>query len=216
MPVKYKLIRDQIIKYGVKISSGGLVLGTWGNISSRVDQNFIAITPSGVDYDTIGLEDIPIVNLQGEVVEGNLKPSIELFLHLAIYYNRSDVNAIVHTHSEHVTAFAIARKEIPAGAEDLAQIAGGNIRVSDYHLPGSKELGKAAVEALEDRNAVILANHGCLAAAKDLKEAFKVACIVEKSAKATIFAQLLGGVKELDKESIDVMRNFYLHKYGQR
>ena len=98
----------------------------------------------------------------------------------------------------------------------MVQIAGGDIRVSEYALPGSKELGINAVKALENRNAVILANHGCLAAASSLKEAFKVALIVEKSAKATIFATILDGVVELSQSDIDFMRDFYLHKYGQK
>ena len=217
MPVKFKLIRDKVIQTGIKMSGGGLVLGTWGNISARIpEENYVAITPSGVDYDNIGLEDIVIVDLEGNIIDGSKKPSIEMVLHLEIYKNRDDVNAIVHTHSEYCTALAIARKGIPAAAEDLVQIAGGNIRVTKYCLPGSLELGIETVTALKDRNAVILANHGCLAAAKDLKEAFKVALIVEKSAKATIFAQLMGGVVELSQHDIDFMRDFYLNKYGQR
>jgi L-fuculose-phosphate aldolase len=217
MPVKYKVIRDKIIQYGVKMAQGGYVLGTWGNISARtLEDDYIAITPSGVDYDTIGLEDIVIVDKNGNVIDGKLKPSIELMLHLEIYKNRPDVNAIVHTHSEYVTAFAIARKPIPAAAEDLVQIAGGDIRVSEYQLPGTKELGFAAVKALEGRNAVILSNHGCLAAGKDVKEAYKIALIVEKSAKATVFAKILGEVVELSEGDIQIMREFYLHKYGQR
>jgi len=217
MSVKFKVIRDRIIQIGIKMSGGGLVLGTWGNISARIpEENFVAITPSGVDYDTIGLEDIVIVDLDGNIIDGLKKPSIEMTLHLEIYKNREDVNAIVHTHSEYCTAMAIARKGIPAAAEDLVQVAGGNIRVSNYCLPGTYELGIETVKALKDRNAVILANHGCLTAAKDLKEAYKVALIVEKSAKATIFAQILGGAVELSKNDIDSMRDFYLNKYGQR
>ena len=109
---------------------------------------------------------------------------------------------------------AMARKRIPAAVEDLVQIVGGDVRVSEYFLPGTKELGQAAVKALEGRNAVILANHGCLGAGPDLNETFKIVCVVEKAAKATIFAQILGGAVELEEDDIDFMRDFYLNKYG--
>ncbi len=90
------------------------------------------------------------------------------------------------------------------------------MRVTDYVLPGSKELGAQVVKALENRTACIMANHGCVAAGRSLKEALKTALIVEKSAKATVYAQLLGGVVELSDKDIDFMRDFYLHHYGQR
>ncbi len=217
MGLKFEHIRQEIVEAGKKICEIGLVIGTWGNISARIpDENLVAITPSGIDYDNITPEDIVITDLMGDIIDGKKKPSIELNLHLEIYRNRDDVNAIVHTHSEYCTALAIARKEIPAVVEDLVQVAGGNIRVSQYHLPGSKELGKAVVKALEGRNAVILANHGCLSVAKNLKEALKISLIIEKSAKATIFAKIMGEIVELSQEDIYTMRDFYLNKYGQR
>jgi L-fuculose-phosphate aldolase len=215
--VRYEETRRAVVEAGLKMISSHLVVGTWGNISARVPgEDLVAITPSGVDYESIEPQDIVVLDLNGDVVDGTKKPSIEYHLHLAVYRARADVNAIVHTHSEYCTAMAIARKPIPGAAEDCVQIVGGDVRVSEYKLPGSSELGEAAVEALKDRNAAILANHGCIAAARDLKEAMKVAAVVEKSAKATIFAQLLGGVVELSKEDIDMMRDFYLNKYGQR
>ncbi|HOE56496.1 MAG TPA: class II aldolase/adducin family protein [Bacillota bacterium] len=213
----YESIRKQVIKAGIEMAETKLTLGTWGNISARVpEEDCFAITPSGVDYNDIKVDGVVIINMEGRVFAGNMKPSIEWPMHLEIYKNRKDVNAVVHTHSAYCTAMAIARKPIPAAAEDMVQIVGGNVRVSKYFPPGSPELGKAAVEALEGRNAVILANHGCLAAGRDLKEAMKIAQIVEKSAKATIFAQILGGVVELSKNEIDAMRDFYLNQYGQR
>ncbi|HYE80987.1 MAG TPA: class II aldolase/adducin family protein [Clostridia bacterium] len=215
--VKYEKVRKQIIEAGIEMAKTKLVVGTWGNISVRVpEEDCMAITPSGVDYNDIPAEGIVIMDMEGRIVAGNMKPSIEWPMHLEVYKNRKDVNAVVHTHSTYCTAMAIARKPIPAAAEDMVQIVGGNVRVGSYCLPGTPELGKAAVEALEGRNAVLLANHGCLAAGKDLKETMKIAQIVEKSAKAVIFAQILGGVVELDQKDVDAMRNFYLNQYGQR
>jgi L-ribulose-5-phosphate 4-epimerase len=217
MAVRFEDTRKQVIEAGVKMLESKLVVGTWGNISARVPgEEYIAITPSGVDYDTITPEGIVILDMDGNVVDGTMKPSIEYNLHLEVYRNRKDVNAVVHTHSTYCTAMAIARKPIPGAAEDLVQIVGGDVRVSEYFLPGSKELAKAAVKAMEGRNAVILANHGCLAAGMNMKETMKIAGVLEKSAQATIFAQIMGGVVELSQEDIDFMREFYLNKYGQR
>ena len=171
---------------------------------------------AGVDYNDIKPQDIVIVDFEGNIVDGDKKPSIEVPLHTAIYRERQDVNAIVHTHSTYVTAMAIARKPIPAACEDMVQIVGGDVRVSEYVLPGSNELGVKAVEAMEGRMAVILANHGCLGAGRDLKEALKTVQVVEKSAQATILANMMGGVVELDQQDVDIMRDFYLNKYGQR
>lgn len=216
MRINHEQIREEIVQIGKEMLNSSLVVGTWGNISARVPgENYIAITPSGVDYNCIGANGIVVMDMEGNIIEGYMKPSIEFGLHLAIYNNRNDVNAIVHTHSTYCTAMAIARKPIPGACEDLVQIVGGDVRVSTYALPGTLELGDNTVEALKDRNAVILANHGCLGAGKNLKETLKIVNVVEKSAKATIFAQLMGGVVELSKEDIHIMRDFYLNKYGQ-
>lgn len=217
MSLKHQIARKEIIDAGQQILKSALVIGTWGNISVRVaDDELVAITPSGVDYDKLIPENIPILDFEGNLIDGNMKPSIELAMHLEIYKNRPDINAIVHTHSTYCTAMAIARKPIPASCEDLIQIVGGNVRVSEYKLPGTLDLGKAAVDALIDRNAVLLANHGLLAAGKDLKETMKIAYICEKSAHATLLAANIGGAVELSKEDCDIMRDFYLNKYGQR
>ncbi|WP_430886266.1 class II aldolase/adducin family protein [Fusibacter sp. JL216-2] len=217
MSIHIEQIRGLVIETGLEMLKSSLVVGTWGNISARIpEENVFAITPSGVDYETIEPIDVVIIDMDGNVVSGEKKPSIEWQLHLAIYKAREDIRAIVHTHSTYATAFAIAQKGIPGSAEDLVQITGGDVRVTDYVLPGSKELGAQVVKALENRTACIMANHGCVAAGRSLKEALKTALIVEKSAKATVYAQLLGGVVELSDKDIDFMRDFYLHHYGQR
>ena len=193
-----------------------LSVGTWGNISCRVPgKDFIAITPSGMSYGTLVPEDIVILDLKGNTISGIRKPSIEVPLHLAIYNARQDVQAIVHTHSPYATAMAVARKEIPGAVEDMVQIVGGNVRVNEYALPGTEQLGINTVKAMEGRTAVLLANHGMLGAGRDLEEAFRVCQVVEKSAQVTLLAQLMGGIVELSQDDIQGMRNFYLQGYGQ-
>ena len=209
--------RKKVVEQGIEMLSTNLTVGTWGNISCRVPgEDYIAITPTGMSYDTLVPEDIVILDLRGNTINGTRKPSIEVPLHLAIYNAREDVQAIVHTHSAYATAMAVARRGIPGAVEDLVQIVGGNVRVNEYALPGTEQLGINTVKAMEGRNAVLLANHGMLGAGRDLEEAFRVCQIVEKSAQITIFAQLIGGVVELSPDDIDGMRNFYLEAYGQR
>ena len=215
--MKYTQIREEVVKYGKLMLSTSLVVGTWGNISARIPgENLMAITPSGVGYDVMKPEDVVIMDFDGNVVDGSLKPSIEFGLHMTIYKGREDISGIIHTHSTYVTAHAIARKGIAAAAEDLVQIVGGDVRVSEYRLPGTPELGIEALKAMENRNAVIMANHGLVGAARDLKEAYKIVNVVEKSAQANVFAMLLGGVAELSDEDVNIMRDFYLNSYGQR
>lgn len=217
MSLKHQMARKEIIDMGLHVAESSLVIGTWGNISVRIpNDDLIAITPSGVEYDKIKPENIPIVDLEGNLIDGNMKASMELPLHLEIYRNREDVFAIIHTHSTYCTAMAIARKPIPAAADDMVQIVGGNVRVSEYRLPGSVELGVEAVKALRDRNAVILANHGLLTVGKNLKEAYTIAQVCEKSAQATLLAHMIGGPVELSEDDCIYMRQYYLNQYGQK
>ncbi|AET67350.1 ribulose-5-phosphate 4-epimerase-like epimerase or aldolase [Desulfosporosinus orientis DSM 765] len=208
--------RQEIVIKGKEILATKLTVGTWGNISCRVPgENYIAITPSGMSYETLVPEDIVIIDLNGNIASGTRKPSVEVPLHMAIYSAREDVQAVIHTHSAYASAMAVARKEIPGAVEDLVQIVGGNVRVNEYALPGTEQLGKKTVKALEGRNAVLLANHGVLGVGRDLNEALKVCQVVEKSAQIVLLAQLIGGAVELSQEDIDGMRSFYLNGYGQ-
>ncbi|NLC37856.1 MAG: class II aldolase/adducin family protein [Clostridia bacterium] len=210
-------VKEKIIQIGKEILHSGLTVGTWGNISSRVPgEDLVAITPSGLDYTLLEPADIVLLDLEGTIVSGCRRPSIEVPLHLAIYQARKDVHSVVHTHSVYATAFAAARQALPPALEDLVQMVGGAVRVSDYALPGSKKLGANAVKALEGRQAVLLANHGLLGVGRNLEEALKVCQVVEKAAQITIMARLLGGVVELSPGDIHRMRQFYLHHYGQK
>lgn len=216
MSLKHQMARKEIISTGQMILDAAMVIGTWGNISVRIaEDDLIAITPSGVDYKTLIPENIPILDMEGNRIDGNLKPSVELPMHLAIYKSRPDVFAIVHTHSVFCTAMAIARQPIPAACEDLIQSVGGGVRVAAYKPPGSMALGEAVVDAIKNRKAVIMANHGLLTVGKNLKEAIKVAQICEKTAQATLLAANLGGAIALSDKECEEMLSFYTDSYGQ-
>ena len=198
------------------LNSGKLTIGTWGNFSIRSGDTSFIITPSGMDYDTLCENDFVLVDLEGTVIEGIRVPSIETKLHSAVYKARKDVHAIAHTHSDYAKSFSIARKPIGPFSEDMVQIVGGQVNVSEYCLPGTEELGKAAAAALGDHNAVLLANHGLVAVGRDIKEAVKTAEVVERNAKSILLSYLTGGPVELSRDDVDAMREFYLNKYGQK
>lgn len=210
--LEYRAEREEIIQVGREMAISGLVAGTWGNISRRIDTQYMAITPSAMDYNTIKSEDIVIMDLQGNIISGNRKPSNEYPIHGQIYTHKNHINAVVHTHSVYATAMAVARKPIPANIEDLAQIVGGSVSVSPYALPGSQELAHNIVTTLGDKFGVLMANHGALGVGRTLSEALMACQVIEKGAKITIASHVLGGWVELDEEDISLMRKNYLEK----
>ena len=214
---KFTKTRKSIIEFGCMLLDNGLIVGTWGNLSARVDgTDYIAITPSGRNYRILESEDIVVVDLEGTIISGDLKPSSEMALHLAIYTSRPDINAVIHTHSVFASACAVARQAIPPIVEDVVQLVGGTVKVAEYALNGSNQLAQNAVTALGENNAVLLANHGVVGCGTNLNEA-KVACeLVEKAAQIYIYAnQLPGGAKVLADDDVAVMHDYYLKYYRQ-
>lgn len=209
-------LRQSVLDAGRRMAELGLVAGTWGNISMRsADGERIAITPSGRPYDSLGTADIVVVDNKGQIIEGET-PSSELPLHMAMYRARTDVRAVVHTHSLYATACAVAGVAIPPSLEEMVQAVGGEVAVARYALPGTLELAEAAVAALADRSAVLLSNHGVVACGPSLREALLVAQLVEKAAQVHAIAVQLGGARRLSAEDVSMMRKFYLEKYMQR
>lgn len=211
------MLKTKIIEMGREILRTGLVAGTWGNISAWDDSKAgFWITPSGMDYLSLKEEDLVLLNLQGDVIEGYRKPSSEEHLHRAIYLKRKDVKGIVHSHSVFATAHAVARIPLPGLVEDLVMIAGGEVAVADYQFPGTEGLAEAATQALGDKNAVFLANHGLVGVGRDVEEALRVCQVVEKSAQIHIMSRMLGNPFLLGDEDMGKMRSNYLTQYGQK
>jgi len=133
-------IKKEVLEISIKMSKMGLTAGTWGNISARVDQDRMIITPSGMSYNVLKPEDMVLVNIHDLSYVGKLKPSIELPLHAEIYKARPEINAVMHTHSINACSIAAARKDIPPILDDMVQIIGGSIRITEYALPGSEQM----------------------------------------------------------------------------
>ncbi|KRQ88113.1 L-fuculose phosphate aldolase [Caloramator mitchellensis] len=207
-------IKRDIIFYGLEIKRVGLVVGTWGNISARYEDK-VLITPSGIPYEKLSPEDIVICDLNCNVLEGRHIPSTELSTHVEIYKHRDDVKSIIHTHSIYASAIAVTRKNIPAIIEDMAMIIGGEVPCAKYAFPGTMDLAENVLEVLENKNAVLLANHGAISMGRSIKEAFNVCQILEKSAQIYIFATQIGMPKPLAIEEVEKMREIYLNKYSK-
>lgn len=212
-----QVMRQKVIACGQELISKGLVAGTWGNISARVaETDLIVITPSGKAYPSLSAQDAVVVNSSGTVIEGHFRPSSELPLHLEVYAARPDVKAIVHTHSVFASACSVAHKEIPPIIEDLVQVIGGAVAVAAYALPGTAELAKNTVNALQNRNGVLLANHGVLGCGRSLQEAMTACELIEKAALIYIYSMSIGGPRVLSDSDVAIMHKFYLEHYRRQ
>lgn len=184
--------RRQIVDYGKKLIEHGLTKGTGGNISVyNRDKQLFAISPSGLSYQETKPHDVVVLNLAGEIVEGERKPSSELEMHRIFYEQREDIHAVVHTHSPFATTVSALQWDLPA-ASYLVAFAGKNVRCAEYATFGTRELAEKAFEAMKDRKAVLLANHGLLAGAENLEQAFNIAEEIEYCAEIFVRARSIG------------------------
>lgn len=206
--------KDLIVCYGKRLIDRNLTTGSGGNISIyNREQNLIAISPSGLDYYDTKPEDIVIVDLDKNIVEGNLKPSSELDMHIIFYKNRDDINSIVHTHSKFATAISCMGWELPA-VHYLIGMAGSSVGCADYALYGSKELAENALKAAGDNNAALLGNHGLIALGDDVESAFSTAEHLEFVSEIYYLTKSLGEPNIIsNKDMADVMKKFGTYKY---
>ena len=204
-----------LIEYGKKLVKAGLTKGTGGNLSIFDRKNgHVAITPSGIDFFEIQPEDIVIIDVDGNVIEGNRTPSSEWAMHVMPYKYRDDIDAVIHAHTMYATVMACLRQELPATHYMIA-VAGENVRVAEYATYGSPELAQNAFEAMKDRKAVILANHGILAGANDLLNAFNIVEEIEYCSEVYTKAKAIGEPVILPHEEMVSMAEKF-KTYGQR
>jgi len=211
--VKWKEERGLVLSTSMRLVEKGLVAGTAGNVSLRLmgkdSPDLIAITPTSRYYDTLTVDDIPVIDLNGAAVEGQLKPSSEMRLHIAIYKARPDIRAVIHTHSTYASAASAAGLEIPVLLEEEAIFLGGTVRTAKYARTGTSELAHYAVEALEERNAVLLANHGVVGVGETIRQALDACEMVEKAAQVYFLALTTGRVNPLSPEAVKALKDVY-------
>lgn len=213
--MEHQIERELLVNAGLRLLHEGLVSRTWGNISIKVSDSEMLVTPSGKFYDDVTPNDMVLVNFKTNEYKSEIKPSSEFKMHSGIYNDRKDVNAIIHTHQMNASTCAAARREVPAVLDDLAQIIGPSVRVAEYALPSTNKIVKATVKALKGRNAALMANHGAVCVGRDIDEAFVVCQVLEKGCKAFIEAEFLGGAKHINKFEAWAMHQFYLRKYSK-
>lgn len=184
-PTREETLRAQLVDYGKQLVASGLVQGTWGNLSARLDDTYMLVTPSGLDYARLTPADMVKVNMRTLEYEGGLKPTSEKSLHAAIYQNRPDIGGIIHTHSKYCCVYAAARRDLPIPADRQTAFQ-SPIKLAPYAPPGSKSLTKNTAAAVGDNYGAIMAGHGMIACGRDLTAAFQNCKQLEAIAEASL------------------------------
>lgn len=209
-------LKEELCALHLMLPENELVTWTSGNVSARdPETGLVVIKPSGVMYDVLRPEDHVVLDLQGNIVEGKLKPSSDTASHLYIYRHRPDVNGIVHTHSPYATAFAAVGKSIPVYLTAIADEFGQAIPCAGFALIGGEEIGQQVVENIGTCAAVLLKNHGVFTVGKNARAAVKAAIMVEDVAKTVHLALQLGTPDEIPAEDVAKLHHRYTHVYGQ-
>ncbi|MFQ5871831.1 MAG: class II aldolase/adducin family protein [Candidatus Geothermarchaeales archaeon] len=209
-------LRGSVLETARRMTEERLVVGSEGNVSARVrDMEKMAITPSLVPYKEMKVEDIVVVNFQGEVVAGHRNPSAETKMHAAIYRARPEAGGVVHSHSVYASALAVLHETIPPLIDEQVALLGGEVKVAGYGVPGSEELAKNAAQALEQRDATLLANHGVVCCGKSLSLALRNALLVERLAQTYVIARMTGQPRPLPEESVELQRLVYETTLGE-
>lgn len=200
----------------LRMLNSGLTVETWGNISVRdPETGYVYLTPSGMPYNTLVEDDIVVMDIDGNRIEGERKPTIEHAMHLGIMRNRPDVNAVVHTHPVYSQIFALLHEDIPPVIDEAAQVL-GEVRVTEYALPGSPEMAENAIKTLGNDAACLLANHGAVCVGKDMDKAFQVCTILEMTSQIYYMARCIGQPKPIDDDKVAYMKDFVANRYGQK
>lgn len=194
--------KKELLDICLKMVENDLVIGSSGNASVRVDDDVI-ITPSSVHYTEMKVEDMVVINLKGEVLEGSRNPSVEWQMHNELYNTRSNVNAVVHTHSIYASAMAVLNESLPPMIDETVPKLGSHIRVSEYAMPGTKQLGTNVGTAIEERSAALIANHGAVCIAKTLEKALHLSIVLERTCKIYMIAKQVGTPKHLPAEVVE-------------
>lgn len=209
-------IKEEVYRLNLALPTNNLVVWTSGNVSIRdAEMGYVVIKPSGVKFEDLAPEHMVVVNLAGETIEGDLSASSDTASHLYIYRHMSEVNGIVHTHSNYATAFAAIGKPIPAVLTAIADEFGGPIPCGDFALIGGEEIGRIVVKSIGRSPACLLKNHGVFTVGQTGERALKAAVMVEDVAKTVWLASQIGKADEIPAADIDKLFDRYTNVYGQ-
>ena len=211
-------VRRNVAELHDELTRNGLVAWTQGNISARVpDAELLVIKPSGVSYAELTPESMVVVDLEGNVVDGDFAPSSDTATHAYVYRELDWVGGVVHTHSPYATAWAARCEPIPCVLTAIADEFGGDIPLGPFARIGGEEIGEGIVETLSDSRsrAVLMRSHGVFTIGTDAREAVKAAVMCEDAARTVLLARQLGELQRLEQADIDALHERYQNVYGQ-
>lgn len=209
-------LREIVWKCNLELPKNGLVKMTSGNVSGRdPESGLVVIKPSGVSFEALTPAHMVVVDVDGRVVEGNLKPSTDTDTHLYVYCHRPDVFGMVHTHSPYASSFAVLGQTIPACLTASAML-GGEIPLGGYAPIGGEDIGQEIINKIGHAKAIIMQNHGVFTIGSSAGQATKMAVEVEEIAKITHLAMQRGQPILLTPSQVNYMMNLYQNEYGQR
>jgi len=209
-------LKNEVYQAHLKLWENRLVMWTSGNVSGRDPKtDLVVIKPSGVPYDKLLPDNLVVVDLNGNIIEGDLKPSVDMATHLYIYKHMPDVMSVIHTHSTYASAFAAIGKPIPVCLTAMADFFGCDIPVGELVLIGEEEIGKEIVRKIGNSKAIIMKNHGPFIIEKNVNEALKAAIFLEEGAKVLIMSKILGEPQPIPGSMVNILHKNYTEKYGQ-
>ena len=202
-------VKQEVLATAQRVHGAGLVVGTAGNISGRMPDGTICMTPSSTPYETMGLDDLVVVDLEGNKVDGGGSPSTEKALHLSCYKRYPEVGGVIHSHAPFASMFALVHEPIPAVIEEVVVYIGGDIPICDYKTTGTDELGDEVASKLSDRSAALMANHGLVCIGKTADDALHASLVVERTAEIVWGARALGRLQPIPEKVNDDFANVY-------
>ncbi len=211
-------LKEEVCALHAELPKNNLVAWTSGNISGREPQsNLVVIKPSGVKFEELTPDKMVVVDLEGNVVEGNLRPSSDTASHCYLYRHLPQVNGVTHTHSRYATAFAILGREIPCVTTAMGDEFGGPIPCGGFALIGGEAIGERVVEVLRDSRspAALLQNHGVFTVGDTAEAAVKAAVMTEDNAAIVWTAMQIGDPLPIDPADVDRLYERYQNVYGQ-
>jgi L-ribulose-5-phosphate 4-epimerase len=210
-------LRREVCAANLMLPKAGLITWTSGNVSGRDPRTgHVVIKPSGVSYDELTPEIMVVLTLDGEVIEGAYRPSVDAATHLVVYRHRDDVHAVVHTHSPFATAFAALGRSIPVYLTAMADEFGGPIPCGGYAEIGGEAIGQEIVRAIGDSPAILLKNHGVFTVGATPMAAVKAAVMTEDVARTVYYALQMGQPDEIPADEVRRAHQQYKDHYGQR
>lgn len=210
-------LRQEVYQLHLELPKNNLVVWTAGNLSGRdPETGNVVIKPSGLKYSELTPDKMVVVDVDGKVLEGDLKPSSDTASHLYIYRHMPEVNGVVHTHSPYATAFAALGKPIPVYLTAIGDEFGGPIPCGDFSLIGGEGIGKVVVMSIGNSSAVLLKNHGVFTVGASPEAALKAAVMVEDAAKTVSIALQMGVPDEISPEDVEKLHHRYMNAYGQK